>query len=281
MNNYTINCPQCGTSIDVNEVLSHQLEDEIKKKYATELVKEKHKYDAELAKIEQVKQSLAEQQEHITAQIEKATREQITAERIKLEAKLREQINYEQADVVKSLQNELNVKSQQVQELNQSKAEIERLKREKDELQSNITAQAEQNFNQQLRQEREKIQKQISEASELKMREKEEQLNMLRNQLQEAQRKAEQGSMQLQGEIQELAIEEWLIEKFPFDSIEEIKKGQRGADCMQIVHTREIQNCGKIYYESKRTKDFSNQWIQSRHARKRCRCGGIDHRLIP
>jgi hypothetical protein len=262
MNNYTINCPQCGTQIDVNDVLSHQLEDEIKKKYATELVKEKHKYDAELAKVEQVKRSLAEQQEHITAQIEKATREQVTAERIKLEAKLREQINYEQADVVKSLQNELNVKSQQVQELNQSKAEIERLKREKDELQSNITAQAEQNFNQQLRQEREKIQKQISEASELKMREKEEQLNMLRNQLQEAQRKAEQGSMQLQGEVQELAIEEWLIEKFPFDNIEEIKKGQRGADCMQIVHTREIQNCGKIYYESKRTKDFSNQWIE-------------------
>ena len=105
-----INCPQCGTSIDVNEVLLHQLEDEIKKKYATELVKEKHKYDAELVKVEQVKKSLAEQQEHITAQIEKATREQVTAERIKLEAKLREQINYEQADVVKSLQNELNVR---------------------------------------------------------------------------------------------------------------------------------------------------------------------------
>ncbi|MBY0379248.1 MAG: DUF2130 domain-containing protein [Burkholderiales bacterium] len=262
MNNYTINCPQCGTSIDVNEVLSHQLEDEIKKKYATELVKEKHKYDSEFAKIEQVKKSLAEQQEHITAQIEKSTREQVQAEKIKLEAKLREQINYEQADVVKSLQNELNLKSQQVQELNNSKAEIERLKREKDELQSNITAQAEQNFNQQLRQEREKIQKQISEASALKMREKEEQLNILRNQLQEAQRKAEQGSMQLQGEVQELAIEEWLTERFPFDSIEEIKKGQRGADCMQIVHTREIQNCGKIYYESKRTKDFSNQWIE-------------------
>jgi len=96
----------------------------------------------------------------------------------------------------------------------------------------------------------------------MKMREKEEQLNMLRNQLQEAQRRAEQGSMQLQGEVQELAIEEWLAEKFPFDSIEEVKKGQRGADCMQIVHTREMQNCGKIYYESKRTKDFSNQWIE-------------------
>lgn len=258
----TINCPQCGASIDVNEILSHQLEDEIKKKYSAELDREKHKYDSELAKIEQTKQELVKQQEQLLEQVEKATREQVTAEKIKLEAKLREQIGYEQSGLVKSLQTELSQKSQQVQELNKSKAEIEQLKREKDELESNIKAQAAQDFSQQLRIEREKIQKQITDASEMKMREKEEQLSMLRNQLQEAQRKADQGSTQLQGEVQELAIEEWLVEKFPFDSIEEVKKGQRGADCMQIVHTREMQNCGKIYYESKRTKDFSNQWIE-------------------
>ena len=68
--------------------------------------------------------------------------------------------------------------------------------------------------------------------------------------------------MQLQGEVQELAIEEWLKEKYPFDTIDEVKKGARGADCMQIVHTRESQNCGKIYYESKRTKDFQKSWIE-------------------
>ena len=261
MNN-RINCPNCGTQIDVNEILSHQLEDEIKKKYSAELVKEKSKYDSELAKVEQAKLELVKQQDELTEQVEKATREQVTAEKIKLEAKLREQISYEQSEVVKSLQNELSQKSQQVQELNKFKGEIEQLKREKDELESNIKAQAAQDFNQQLRVEREKIQKQITDASEMKMREKEEQLSMLRNQLQEAQRKAEQGSMQLQGEVLELAVEEWLIEKFPFDSIEEVKKGQRGADCMQIVHTREIQNCGKIYYESKRAKTFSGDWIE-------------------
>ena len=72
----------------------------------------------------------------------------------------------------------------------------------------------------------------------------------------------EQRSMQLQGEVQELAIEKWLKEKYPFDTIDEVKKGARGADCMQIVHTRESQNCGKIYYESKRTKDFQKSWIE-------------------
>lgn len=245
----------------MNQVLAHQLEDEIKKKYTAALLKERHKYDAELAKVEHVKQQLADQQDQLTEQVAKATREQMVAEKIKLEAKLREQITHEQSEVVKSLQTELSQKSQQVQELNKSKALIEQLKREKDEMESNIKAQTAASFNIQLKEEREKIYKQITDATDMKMREKEEQLTILRTQLQDANRKAEQGSMQLQGEVQELAIEEWLADKFPFDSIEEIKKGQRGADCMQIVHTRELQNCGKIYYESKRTKDFSQQWV--------------------
>jgi hypothetical protein len=75
-------------------------------------------------------------------------------------------------------------------------------------------------------------------------------------------RKQEQGSMQLQGEVQELAIEEWLAANFPLDSIEEIKKGARGGDCIQTVNTRTSQNCGTIYYESKRTKDFQPSWIE-------------------
>ena len=75
-------------------------------------------------------------------------------------------------------------------------------------------------------------------------------------------RKQEQGSMQLQGEVQELAIEEWLTAQFPLDTIEEIKKGARGGDCIQVVNTRTRQNCGKIYYESKRTKDFHAGWIE-------------------
>ena len=78
----------------------------------------------------------------------------------------------------------------------------------------------------------------------------------------EMRRKQDQGSMQMQGEVQELAIEEWLAVKFPLDTIEEIKKGARGGDCIQIVHTRTEQNCGTIYYESKRTKDFQPSWIE-------------------
>ncbi|MBK6526258.1 MAG: DUF2130 domain-containing protein [Crocinitomicaceae bacterium] len=77
----------------------------------------------------------------------------------------------------------------------------------------------------------------------------------------EMQRKMEQGSMQLQGEVQELFIEEVLKSAFPFDVIEEVSKGARGADCIQIVRNNLMQDCGKIIYESKRTKAFSQEWI--------------------
>jgi len=61
-------------------------------------------------------------------------------------------------------------------------------------------------------------------------------------------RRAEQGSCQLQGEVQELEIERMLSELYPFDEIEEIKKGQRGADILQKVRTTQGIECGKIYY---------------------------------
>jgi len=80
--------------------------------------------------------------------------------------------------------------------------------------------------------------------------------------VEEMRRKGAQGSMQLQGEVQELAIEEYLLGTFPMDEIEEIKKGARGADCLQIVNTRAQKKCGTIYYESKRTKDFKKEWIE-------------------
>ena len=74
-------------------------------------------------------------------------------------------------------------------------------------------------------------------------------------------RKAEQGSMQLQGEVQELAIEELLIASYPFDNIKEVPKGIRGADCLQEVINSTQQTCGTIVYESKRTKAWSGDWI--------------------
>jgi len=183
-------------------------------------------------------------------------------EKQKLQETIKKELEEEQSESISLLKKELDEKSIQVKELNKSKVEIVKLKREKDEIESKVKADSELALNQRLKEEKEKMQKSLDETNELKFRQKEEQLKQLQEQLQIAQRKAEQGSMQLQGEVQELAIEEYLTDKYPFDVIEEIKKGARGADCVQVVHTREVQNCGKIYYESKRTKDFQKTWIE-------------------
>jgi len=96
---------------------------------------------------------------------------------------------------------------------------------------------------------------------QLRLKELEKQLEDQKKLAEEMKRRADQGSMQLQGEVQELALEKLLQDAFPFDLIEPVGKGIRGADCMLTVRNGTGQECGKIIYESKRTKNFEVDWI--------------------
>lgn len=109
---------------------------------------------------------------------------------------------------------------------------------------------------------------------QLRVKELEKQLDDQKKLAEEMKRKAEQGSMQLQGEVQELILEELLRNTFPFDLIEEVGKGVRGADCVHNIRNQYGQECGKIIYESKRTKDFSIEWIEK--LKKDMRSMGVD-----
>jgi len=115
-----------------------------------------------------------------------------------------------------------------------------------------------------------KLEEQKSAAKEtdylMRLKELEKQLDDQKKLADEMRRKAEQGSMQLQGEVQELALEAMLQSAFPFDLISEVGKGVRGADCIQTVRNNFGQECGKIIYESKRTKDFGSDWIEKLRA---------------
>lgn len=254
----SIKCANCGHEIDVNLALKRELELEFNQKTALkqrefekELEAKRNEYKAHFEALKQKEK-----------EFEKSLQDALSLKSSQLENELKRKFESENLALIDSLKTELEAKSKQVSELNLKTAEIERLKREKDELESSIKAKSELEFSAKLQAEKERLQKEISSANELKFRQKDEQMEALKKQLSEAQRRIEQGSQQLQGEIQELAIEEWLRLKFPLDVIEEVKKGASGADCMQIVNTREMQNCGKIYYESKRTKNFSNEWIE-------------------
>ncbi len=266
-------CPKCQEPIDVNEALYKQIEQENQNKFLAqqkafekEVNEKRAQYQSYFKNLEQKEEALKERAKEQQAQFDEAVKQAsalaLQDERAKIIEEARKNAFLEQQKGLELLQKELEEKSKQVQELHQKEAEIERLKRENNEAESRLKAENEKKLNEKLDVEREKIEKALHEKNELKFKQQEEQLEMLRNELKNAQRKAELSSQQFQGEVQELAIEEFLRQKFPLDSIEEIKKGQRGGDCIQVVHTREFQNCGKIYYESKRTKEFQKAWVE-------------------
>ncbi len=275
----TIKCPNCGTQIDIDEIFYHQIEEkfkaqqlEEKKKLQAEIDKARKQYKSHLDALKAKEDALKEEKEKFDEELRKATREQLKVERAKLLDELKKELTQEQSESMALLQKELDEKSRKLQELHVANAKIAQLEREKGELAAKAKAEAELTLNQKLAEEKTRLQKildeasasklkEIEEANALKLKEKEEQMEQLKRSLEDAKRKAEQGSMQVQGEALELAIESWLASQFPFDNIEEVKKGAFGADCVHTIHTRELQNCGVICYESKNTKAWSDGWI--------------------
>ncbi|KYJ87757.1 DUF2130 domain-containing protein [Sulfurovum riftiae] len=275
----TIKCPNCGTQIDIDEIFYHQIEEKFKqqhlaeqKKLQEEVEAKRKEYKSYLDALKAKENALQEEKEKFDEELKKATREQLKVERVKLADELKRELVEEQSASMALLQKELEEKSKKLQELHAATAKIAQLEREKEELTAKAKAEAELALNQKLAEEKIKLQKaldeasasklkEIEEANALKLKEKEEQMEQLKRSLEDAKRKAEQGSMQVQGEALELAIENWLASQFPFDNIEEVKKGAFGADCVHTIHTRELQNCGVICYESKNTKAWSDGWI--------------------
>jgi len=261
----SIKCPNCNTDIDVDAILYQQIENESiqkiiseKKKFEQETRQKRKEYAKFFADLQKKEESFKKKESKFDENLKKTTDKQVKMAR----EKYKQEIQNQQRESYEIMQKELEEKSAQLRNFNKTKTENEKLKRDNKEIESRVQANIQKNFSKKLIQTRQDIQEEFLKKNELKFKEKDEQLKQITKQLEQAQRKAQQGSMQMQGEVQELAIEEYLQKKYPFDVIEEIKKGVRGADCIQIVHTRGIQNCGKIYYESKRTKEFHKSWIE-------------------
>ncbi len=262
MSTSLVKCPHCHEEFDVQGILTQQLESDIKLKYEQQSKAERKKVEEAAGVLAKAKEEFELAKKRENELFQDRLSKQIAAERKNLEAELKTKLLDENAEVLKSMQEELNEKSLQLKELNRAKADIEKLKREKDEMKETLEAESQTRLNEIISLEKEKIKRVEEERNELKMRELMKQLEDQKKLTSEMRRKQEQGSMQLQGEILELAIEEWLTSEFPLDTIEEIKKGARGGDCIQIVNTRDAANCGRIYYESKRTKEFQANWIE-------------------
>ncbi|MFD0797201.1 DUF2130 domain-containing protein [Maribacter chungangensis] len=250
-NTTQIQCPECRTQIDVNDILKHQLEEGLRKEYQLKYANEKNTWRKQVETLQAAQEAFEERLKEAANKAE-----------ANLRAKLQKELSEESAEQLKALQEELKEKSEKVKEFNKAQAEISKLKREKDEMRTEIEAESQLLLSEALKEAQEKAKKASDERNELKIKEYEKQLADQKKLMEEMKRKHEQGSMQLQGEVQELAMEEWLALQFPLDTIDEVKKGANGADCLQTVNTRQQQNCGTIYYESKRTKAFQPAWIE-------------------
>jgi len=269
----TIKCLQCGKEINVSEIIRLQLEDEYRKNYAELKANTEKEYSNKVSELEKEKLEFENKKKQENALFIK----RLTAEMSKKEIELKKQIEDENLNKIKLLNDELNKKSDELKDLNKTKIEIEQLKRDKDELDSKISLEKAKELSEKLKIEKEKIQKlaqdkfneefeKIKEKLEadflLKIKEKDKIIEDQKRLTEEMKRKQEQSSTQLQGEIQELAIEEILRSTFIFDEISEVPKGISGADVIQKVRNHFGQEVGKIVFESKRTKSFSNEWIQ-------------------
>ncbi len=146
-------CPECGTEINVNEALYHQLEDQIKKDYDKKAVKKEKELQLKLQEIEAEKKLIEGEKEKISELVDKQVQAKVRAEKTKLEKSLREKIDEEKSEQLGALEKELQEKSEQVKELYKTKADLTRLKREKEELRDTISAEEEKKFNALLSQE--------------------------------------------------------------------------------------------------------------------------------
>ena len=280
-----IKCPNCGHHFDVENVIAAEIEQKFHQQFQEKLQQslnvieqDKNKLLAEQQKFEEAKKN----ENELFAQ-------RLQKEKLKLETELQEQLGKSIAadfeNKVRILQ--INNKDNEEKLMEARRKELEFL--QKEQAINNKEAELDITLQKRLQEERillsEQIHRQETEKNQikdtefqLKLKELQVQLEEQRKLAEEMKRRAEQSSMQRQGEVQELLLEQILKENFPFDLIEEVGKGVEGADCIQVVRNHAGKECGKIIYESKRTKGWNNAWIEKLKNDKRNR--GVDVAIL-
>lgn len=277
MQENTIICPKCSHPININQVLNDDLERKIRQEYAlkqsaleAKLEQDKEEFFKKQslleAKLQSEKESLLKKETEFSTLLAQKLEDQLRLEKQALEHSLKQslksQLEQENKSRYEAMQAELQQKNLEVLALKEAQIQIEQLKREKDSLSATITLAKEQELTEQLRLEREKIKEQVMNEQQFKLREKEKIIDDLKHQMESMHRKTESFSSELAGEVQEQALFNLLSYRFPLDEIQDIAKGQKGADIIQTVRSPLGIYCGKIYYESKRTKHYQAAWLQ-------------------
>jgi hypothetical protein len=260
----TVVCPQCKTEIKLTESLAAPLLESIRRDYEQRLTQK----DADIAKREKTlherETSLQKQKESIDEQVaQKMQQEQvrIAAEEAK-KAKLA--LGNELDRKVKELndlQEVLKQRDAKLADAQKAQADLIRKQRELDDAKRELELTVEKRVQTDLAAAREKAKKEAEDEMKLKVMEAEQTIASMQKQIEDLKRRAEQGSQQLQGEVQELEIEGLLSARFPRDTIQPVPKGEFGGDILHRVMGPLGQQCGTILWESKRTKNWSDGWL--------------------
>ena len=264
----TIICPNCKTEIKLTESLAAPLIESTRKQFEQQLAQK----DSDIAKREQAMREKEKQladaknklDEQVAGQVEeqlKKDRARITAEEAK-KAKQAAATDLEQkARELSDLQELLKQRNEKLAEAQNAQAELIKKQRELDDAKRELELTVQKRIQEGLAATRQEAKKEAEDELNLKVKEKDQTIVSMQQKIEELKRRAEQGSQQLQGEVQELELENLLRTKFPFDAIEPVAKGEYGGDVVQRVIGAGGQPSGTILWESKRTKNWSDGWL--------------------
>ena len=252
-----ISCPSCRTEIEITEALEAQLTAQIRREMGAELKAKQAELSLAHSKLADQRQSLADEQAAFAAKVKAG----IDAERAAILAEAKKSAAESLALEMKDQATQLSELQTKLRDARENELEIRKRERELLEKTEELKLAAAREVNAQRGMIREAAMKQFLEEHQLKDAETQKLVSDLRSQIGSLKQKAEQGSMQMQGEVQELALEEMLESTFLPDSIEPVGKGVNGADCKQVVFCPNGTKCGSILWESKRTKNFQKSWL--------------------
>ncbi len=264
MSEPTIICPKCKTEIKLTESLAAPLVESIRHEYEERLAKK----DTDIAKRQSAllekETALSKAKEAIDEEIANKLRQErgkIAADEAK-KAKLAYANDLEQkTKELTDLQDVVKQRDVKLGEAQKAQAELIKKQRELDDAMREIDLTVEKRVQAGLSATRDQARKEAEEGLKLKVMEKEQTITSMQKQIEDLKRRAEQGSQQLQGEVQELEIETLLRAKFPLDVIEPVPKGEYGGDALQRVVDSMGRACGTILWESKRTKNWADGWL--------------------
>ena len=260
----TIRCPSCQTEIRLTESLAAPMLAAKQKEFEereARIVQQRLKLESDSK--EQEKQfavRLEAEQAKSLKLVEEARAKVAVVEKEKARQAVRDEIEVKNAQVAELLQLGKD-SAAKLASAQKDQAEAVKAKREFDEKSAAMELTIEQGISQQIGPERDKAVRQAQEQFATQLSEERLKNEQLRKSLEEANRKASQGSQQSQGEALELQLEGMLREKFPFDTLAAVPTGQHGGDCLHTIKNSQQQACGTIIWEFKRTKSWSDGWL--------------------